>query len=724
MESQLATSDMAPSHDDMKRIIAEKARELFICCDKEEKGFVCRRDMQRLDGELPLTPEQLEEVFDSLDDDGNGFLTLEEFTEGFGGFLGLNVDPDIEDSKGEKDIFEDDKISDDNLEQDYHRVMETLGASGTFDEDQDQVKDLWKSLRKNEPELLGHFEDFVQRVCMDMHKAQITTGELENALKTRGSAHELEVRRLYEEMELQIRAERDRILHEEKEKEKRVREELTHMMRSKDEQLQELSKQQIELESKLKKIAEMEEDMKQENEMLQKTNYDLRTKLDGSMMDLDESKTYLKDIQVTMKKEKRDRAHAALKVTENIMEERESLVKQLNLLRTMNKKLQDEKDEFDSRLKEKEAEQAEALRQQSNPLVKQGSVLAPYVPPARSRKVGESGTVGEYDDEDDDSYVIHEEDEVEVDDDVYRTGHGTLIHGVINGGMYNEEEGERMDLVMGHQHMNGRLLGGYEMDHAQVTRQSIRRQYASAQEAKLGSPESADGLSVGGVGSFGAIREEPVGCHSATLTEAARIAAIPKGPERLFKVVFVGDSGVGKTSLIHRFCSDTFRSAFSATIGVDFQVKTMIINNALIALQLWDTAGQERFRSITRHYFRKADGIIIMYDINSEASFINVRNWMNSVVESTSDGVVRMMIGNKTDLAEDNPESRQIKEEVGASMAESYDCIFYEASAKSGQNIAEAFHRMATILQQREDEDMEKALNLTDEDVNKGCCGK
>ena len=98
----------------------------------------------------------------------------------------------------------------------------------------------------------------------------------------------------------------------------------------------------------------------------------------------------------------------------------------------------------------------------------------------RSRKVGESGTVGEYDDEDDDSYVIHEEDEVEVDDDVYRTGHGTLIHGVINGGMYNEEEGERMDLVMGHQHMNGRLLGGYEMDHAQVTRQSIRRQYASA----------------------------------------------------------------------------------------------------------------------------------------------------------------------------------------------------------------------------------------------------
>ncbi|XP_022096393.1 ras and EF-hand domain-containing protein-like [Acanthaster planci] len=721
MESQLATSDMVPSPDDMKRIIADKARELFIVCDKEEKGFVCRRDMQRLDGELPLSPEQLEEVFDSLDDDGNGFLTLEEFTDGFGGFLGLNLDPDIEDEsdKAEKDVFEDEKLDDDALENDYHKVMDSLGATGIFEE-QDHVKDLWKNLRKNEPELLGNLEDFIQRVCMDMRKAQLTTGELENALKTRGTAHELEVKRLYEEMELQIRAERERILHEEKEKEKRVREELTSLMRGKDEQLQELSKRQIELETKLKSLSDLEDDIKQENEMLQKTNFELRTKLDGSLMDLDESKTYLKDIQVSMKKEKRDRAHAALKVTENIMEERESLVKQLNLLRTMNKKLQDEKDEYESRLRAREA-QTESQTQNA-PLVKQGSVLAPYVSPARDRIKGQSRQDGVDEEE---GYIIDEEDEVEVDDDVYLNGHGTPLHGVINGGLPADGvEGERMDLALGHQWRKERTEGGVDEMDGGIIKQSAQNVYSSAPENKLGAPNSAEN-GVGVAYKPSGLREEPVGCHSAnqTMTEATRMAASPKGPERLFKVVFVGDSGVGKTSFIHRFCHDDFRPSFSATIGVDFQVKTLAINDSLVALQLWDTAGQERFRSITRHYFRKADGIIIMYDVNSENSFINVRNWMNSVVESTSESVVRMMVGNKTDMSEEGESgNRQIKEDVGKSLAESYGCLFYETSAKSGQNVKEAFHTMASILQEREDEDIEKALNLSDEPAEKGCC--
>ncbi|KAK2152197.1 hypothetical protein LSH36_337g01059 [Paralvinella palmiformis] len=102
-------------------------------------------------------------------------------------------------------------------------------------------------------------------------------------------------------------------------------------------------------------------------------------------------------------------------------------------------------------------------------------------------------------------------------------------------------------------------------------------------------------------------------------------------PERLFKVVFVGDSGVGKSSFIHQFCNQTFKATFSATIGVDFQVKNVRVDGHVIALQLWDTAGQERFRSITKQYFRKADGVLVMYDVTSEVSFKNVRNWMISV---------------------------------------------------------------------------------------------
>nr|XP_054760438.1 ras-related protein Rab-8B-like [Lytechinus pictus] len=136
-------------------------------------------------------------------------------------------------------------------------------------------------------------------------------------------------------------------------------------------------------------------------------------------------------------------------------------------------------------------------------------------------------------------------------------------------------------------------------------------------------------------------------------------------------------------------------------------------------MQLWDTAGQERFRSITRHYFRKADGIVVIYDVTSETSFINVRNWMTSVEETTDDHVVKMLLGNKSDCNED----RQIKEEVGHKLSESYNCDFYEVSAKSGSNVVEAFTAMSKLLLLKEDEEIQNSLNLSDTgDSSKRCC--
>ncbi|NWR66104.1 RAB44 protein, partial [Bucorvus abyssinicus] len=102
-------------------------------------------------------------------------------------------------------------------------------------------------------------------------------------------------------------------------------------------------------------------------------------------------------------------------------------------------------------------------------------------------------------------------------------------------------------------------------------------------------------------------------------------------PDRIFKVVFVGNSGVGKSSFIHRFCYDRFLAELNATMGIDYQVKSLMVDDTQVALQLWDTAGQERFRSITRQYFRKADGILVMYDVTAKCSFTAVRNWMSSV---------------------------------------------------------------------------------------------
>lgn len=193
--------------------------------------------------------------------------------------------------------------------------------------------------------------------------------------------------------------------------------------------------------------------------------------------------------------------------------------------------------------------------------------------------------------------------------------------------------------------------------------------------------------------------------------------------QRIFKVVFVGDSGVGKSSFIHRFCNDNFNPTFSATIGVDFQVKSLILGGQSIVLQLWDTAGQERFRSITKQYFRKADGVVIMYDVNSEATYTNVRNWMESVQEGVEEGTVVLLVGNKTDIAESESD-RAVKTKDGNKLSVEYDGIFFETSAKMGNNVKESMEAMASILKEKEDKEIEKSLHLDDSAAKKKfCCG-
>ncbi|OXB54384.1 hypothetical protein ASZ78_003167, partial [Callipepla squamata] len=167
-------------------------------------------------------------------------------------------------------------------------------------------------------------------------------------------------------------------------------------------------------------------------------------------------------------------------------------------------------------------------------------------------------------------------------------------------------------------------------------------------------------------------------------------------PDRIFKVVFVGNSGVGKSSFIHRFCYDRFLADLNATIGIDYQVKSLMVDNTQVALQLWDTAGQERFRSITKQYFRKADGILVMYDITAECSFMAVRNWMSSVQEGIEDGAVVFLLGNKMDTA--GRESRSVPRVEGERLAKEYKAVFYECSAMTGYNIMEPMLHMARLV--------------------------
>ncbi|TNN86987.1 CD151 antigen [Liparis tanakae] len=139
-------------------------------------------------------------------------------------------------------------------------------------------------------------------------------------------------------------------------------------------------------------------------------------------------------------------------------------------------------------------------------------------------------------------------------------------------------------------------------------------------------------------------------------------------PQRVFKVVFLGNSGAGKSSFIQQYCSGHFYSKVNATVAIDFKMKTLTLGSTVITLQLWDTAGQERFRSVTEQYYRQADGILAMYDITHASSFTAVRAWLDSVKEKMGDRVVLMLLANKLDLAGDR--RREVKTREGQRLAD------------------------------------------------------
>jgi Ras-related protein Rab-1A len=155
----------------------------------------------------------------------------------------------------------------------------------------------------------------------------------------------------------------------------------------------------------------------------------------------------------------------------------------------------------------------------------------------------------------------------------------------------------------------------------------------------------------------------------------------------LFKIVIIGDSGVGKSCMLLRFADGTFTDSFISTIGVDFKIKTLRIDDKKIKLQIWDTAGQDRFKSITSSYYRGAHGIILVYDITDKQSFANIETWLGDIERYGLKTVNKLLIGNKCDLTD----QREVDYETGQHLANELNISFIETSAKDSTNINDAF---------------------------------
>ncbi|WOL19261.1 Small GTPase superfamily [Canna indica] len=179
--------------------------------------------------------------------------------------------------------------------------------------------------------------------------------------------------------------------------------------------------------------------------------------------------------------------------------------------------------------------------------------------------------------------------------------------------------------------------------------------------------------------------------------ELVRYGDVVQAADYLFKLLLIGDSGVGKSCLLLRFADDSYLDSYISTIGVDFKIRTVEQDGKTIKLQIWDTAGQERFRTITSSYYRGAHGIIVVYDVTDQDSFNNVKQWLNEIDRYASENVNKLLVGNKCDLTA----NKVVSYETAKAFADEIGIPFLETSAKNATNVEQAFMAMTASIKNR-----------------------
>ncbi|KAJ8262454.1 hypothetical protein GJAV_G00166660 [Gymnothorax javanicus] len=710
----------------------EKTQEFFRICDIEDKGFITRRDMQRLHGSLPLTADELENVFDTLDADSNGYLTLEEFSSGFSHFLfgrrisvvevGEAVEEQVVEAvQGTLEVLyqrqweEQLVMGEDDEEKHFSMLMESLGPSNIF-EDPAQVRSLWARLRQDEPHLLSNFEEFLARVTYQINEANQEKKEMESALKRKAATHDDEIKRLYEEMEQQIKNEKDRILMQDSERFLSRSHDLELQLDYKEQELEQLFLKHRRLELQCQELESRQQESKTETVKLKQNNEELQMELRHTHKELNHAQETLSRLQEESTRLHQDREMELYRVTEGMQRERASLLKQLDLLREMNKLLRDERDVCFSKSKDSHrktrklrpswtglnpADRRQSLKSEDEedpaPPSPMKSLVGGVSGPAPGRRGG--------------------------------PGRGHLQR------IISIEEDPLPHLLQQHYQAQLQQCSEEEEEEEEEEKEGEERVdlgvsdiYPSTCSSALPDSPAADSRAHPHLSNPGtpldetdrppSPRGQPVGKETVLQEEG-----VASTPDRLFKIVLVGNSSVGKTSLLRRFCDDCFYPGTAATVGIDYSVKTLVVENSRVALQMWDTAGQERYRSITKQFFRKADGVVVMYDITSVPTFTAVRHWLTSIQEGAGETIPIMLLGNKTDQESE----REVQERLGEKLAKDSELIFYECSALSGHHVMESMAHLARILKAQEDREREQTVQLLEDspaNAKKSCCSR
>uniref|UniRef100_A0A8C8SE55 RAS and EF-hand domain containing n=1 Tax=Pelusios castaneus TaxID=367368 RepID=A0A8C8SE55_9SAUR len=658
-----------------------RLRSLFLACDVKGSGRIERADFGSLCAELRVRPAEAEAIFQRLDSDRDGAITFAEFARGFRGASG--AEPPEQDEEAAWGAA--------GPSQPWRDFERRLGAEARYIPRQEQASVLYENIILVEPRLIQPYEHVIKNFIQEI-KLQST--EMENlaiAIKRAQDKAAIQLSEMEEEMDQRIQAAE----HKVKKERQKAEEALNDLKRQYENEVDEL---QVTI-KKLKKLEEQSKNLNHRDDVaeLKKRIYELSLENQKLKKDLLEAQTNTAFLQSELDNLKSDyvdqslSSERELEIIREYSEDRGSLERQIEILQSANRKLHDCNDSLRSAL--------ESSLSKSNRSPRENTLAT-----GSSKCNGSQSPQNLRYDRSFHSSCVDEDECLSLCDPMQRINcdADSLSESCFDSGLSTLRDSNEYDSEVEWRHQRGFQRRQYMQDSSGGD--------ASDTDVPEIRDEEADNSSIAGDWK----PSQPVSRSSSNASTRRCLPALSPqtdtvdsnlkyhSSEKAYKIVLAGDAAVGKSSFLMRLCKNEFRGNTSATLGVDFQMKRLVVDGEPTVLQLWDTAGQERLVMLIRLLGHRCElTCFLMRNCVSKRRldfFLNLRKIVKC--DTTHENIPIMMVGNKADLRQTVSEQGQkcVPINYGEKLAMTYNALFCETSAKDGSNIVEAVLHLARYV--------------------------